>query len=102
MKGTHEQTLSSVGEKLLHKPGSLQKCGTNSDMVLYRAAKPQLVKFSQPVVTDMIDREQILLIGDGGQKKGVTDSVLIGQDLWKQLKRVTIPVFSGENKMYQN
>ena len=71
-------------------------------MVLYRAAKPQLVEFSQPVVTDMIGREQILSIGDGGQKKGVTDSALIGQDLWKQLRRVTIPVFSGENKMYQN
>ena len=47
-------------------------------------------------------REKILLFGDGGQKKGVTDSALIVQDLWKQLKRVIIPVFSGEKKMYQN
>ena len=41
----------------------------------------------------MIDREQILSISDGGQKIRVTDSALIGQDLWKQLKRVTILVF---------
>ena len=27
---------------------------------------------------------------------------MIGQDLWKQLKRVTIPVFSGDKKTYQN
>ena len=27
---------------------------------------------------------------------------LIGQDLWKQLKRVTIPVFSGDKRTYQN
>ena len=28
--------------------------------------------------------------------------MLIGQDLWKQLKRVTIPVFSGDKRTYQN
>ena len=31
-----------------------------------------------------------------------TDSSLIGLDLWKQLKRVTIPVFSGDKKSYQS
>ncbi|XP_065895432.1 uncharacterized protein [Dysidea avara] len=31
-----------------------------------------------------------------------TDPGLIGLDLWKQLKRVTIPVFSGDKKTYQN
>ena len=27
---------------------------------------------------------------------------LIGQDLWRQLKKVTIPVFSGDKRTYQN
>ena len=31
-----------------------------------------------------------------------TDSSLIGLDLWKQLNRVTIPVFSGDKKSYQS
>ena len=31
-----------------------------------------------------------------------TSNTLIGQDLWKQLKRVTIPVFSGDKRTYQN
>ena len=42
------------------------------------------------------------MIYDSGQRQNVTDSALISQDLWKQLKRVTIPVFSGEKKTYQN
>ena len=81
---------------------SLQKSDTKGHMELYGAVKPQSAEFSQPILTDMIDREQGLLVGDGGQKKRATDSALIGQDLWKQLKRVTIPVFSGEKKTYQN
>ena len=30
------------------------------------------------------------------------NSTLIGLDLWKQLKRVTIPVFTGDKKTYQS
>ena len=36
------------------------------------------------------------------QLQNVTGSALIGQDMWKQLKRVTIPVFSGDKSNYQN
>ena len=32
----------------------------------------------------------------------MADSALIGQDLWKQLKRVSIPVFSGDKRTYSN
>ena len=32
----------------------------------------------------------------------IASSTLIGQNLWKQLKRVTIPVFSGDKRTYQN
>ena len=31
----------------------------------------------------------------------MSDSTLIELDLWKKLKRVTIPVFSGNKKIYQ-
>ena len=31
-----------------------------------------------------------------------TDATLIRQDLWKQLKRVSVPVFTGDKKNYQN
>ena len=31
-----------------------------------------------------------------------SDSTIIGLDLWKQLKRVTIPVFTGDKKTYQS
>ena len=31
-----------------------------------------------------------------------SDSTLIGLDLWKQLKRVIIPVFTGDKKAYQS
>ena len=32
----------------------------------------------------------------------LSKSDLVGQDLWKQLKRVTIPTFSGDKRTYQN
>ena len=31
-----------------------------------------------------------------------SEPVAIGQDLWKQLRRVTIPVFSGDKRTYEN
>ena len=37
-----------------------------------------------------------------GNAPNQSDSTLIGQDLWKQSKRVSVPVFSGDKKMYQN
>ena len=39
-----------------------------------------------------------LSVSDNGQRIHPADSEIIGQDLWKQLKRVTIPVFSGDKK----
>ena len=38
------------------------------------------------------------------QHRWLSDSepVSIGQDLWKQLRRVTIPVFSGDKPTYKN
>ena len=41
------------------------------------------------------------ILGDN-QSNILNESDLIDQDLWKQLKRVTIPMFSGDKRMYQN
>ena len=41
------------------------------------------------------------ILGDN-QSNILNESDLIGQDLWKQLKRVTIPMFLGDKRMYQN
>ena len=32
----------------------------------------------------------------------VSNSTLIGQDMWKQLKRVSVPTFMGDKKKYQH
>ena len=60
----------------------------------------------QPAVFDqpssgMRNPEIKLFASDNGQRIHPVDE-MIGQDLWKQVKRVTIPVFSGDKKMYQN
>ena len=39
---------------------------------------------------------------ENNQSNAFNESDLIDQDLWKQLKRVTIPMFSGDKRMYQN
>ena len=102
VRSKYEQALSSDGDKILHQPESLQKSATEkSDIELHSVAKPYSVGFSKPAVVIMTDQEPALTIDDNGQRQIVTDSALIGQDLWKQLKRVTIPVFSGEKKIYQ-
>lgn len=36
------------------------------------------------------------------QDNVLNESSLIGHDLWRQLKRVTISVFSGDKRTYQN
>ena len=61
----------------------------------------------QPAVFDqpssgIRNSETRLFASDNGQRGHPVDSEMIGQDLWKQLKRVTIPVFSGDKKTYQN
>ena len=41
---------------------------------------------------------------EDGKKKEKTnwDKLELGQHMWKQLKRVSIPVFNGDNKSYQS
>ena len=40
--------------------------------------------------------------GSNHQSDVLSETDLIGQDLWKQLKRVSIPTLSGNKQMYQN
>ena len=104
VKSKDDQTFSSHREELLHQPEYILESATKyGDTQLY-AAEPQSVLYSQPAVVKISNEEPAvpLINSDNGQRKNVTDSALIGQDLWKQLKRVTIPVFSGDKKTYQN
>ena len=57
--------------------------------------------FDQPS-SGMRNSETRLFASDKGQRVHQVDSEMIGQDLWKQLKRVTIPVFSGDTRTYKN
>ncbi|KAK3732000.1 hypothetical protein QZH41_005502 [Actinostola sp. cb2023] len=47
-------------------------------------------------------RAKIEMPAQSPQNQASSSSKEIGQDLWKQLKRVSIPVFSGEKSTYQN
>ena len=40
--------------------------------------------------------------GSNHQSDVLSETDLIGQDLWKQLKRISIPTFSGNKQTYQN
>ena len=42
------------------------------------------------------------LMGNDAAIQSVPNTMLIGQDMWKQLKRVNVPIFSGDKKTYQN
>ena len=63
----------------------------------------QLATSRQPI-TDSGDRlfltEPSVLGND--QDNSLNESNLLGHDLWRQLKRVTIPSFSGDKRTYQN
>ena len=58
-----------------------------------------------PPVTSNSDQEVPPTVSSGysaDQSKFSIDSALIGLDMWKQHKRVTLPVFLGDKRMHQN
>ena len=57
--------------------------------------------FDQPS-SGMHNSETRLFASDKGERVHQVDSEMIDQDLWKQLKRITIPMFSGDKKTYKN
>ena len=57
---------------------------------------------NRPVLSDG-GQEHLLPVDRLSRENSVSsESELIGQDLWKQLQRVTIPTFSGDKQAYQN
>ena len=63
----------------------------------------QSASFDQPIANSgnvgLFSTEQSAV--ENGQSF-LNESGLIGHDLWRQLKRVSIPVFSGDKRTYQN
>ena len=86
---SHEQQNSARSKEVsVHQPIVSSRGNTTnvyqSATAFYRSANPN---------KSLLEENEI---------SNVTNPSLIGQDLWKQLKRVTIPVFSGDKKSYQN
>ena len=107
IKGKDDDSWSSLPvDSSLHQPVYSQKSATEKSHVQLRdVSESRLCDGEvQPAVfsSGIRNSETRLFASDNGQRGHPVDSEMIGQDLWKQLKRVTIPVFSGDKKTYQN
>ena len=109
-KGKDDDSWSSLPvDRSLHQPVNSQKSAIEKSYVQLRDAseshlydiEPQEAAFDQPS-SGILNSETRLSVSDNRLKVHSADSEMIGQDLWKQLKRVTIPIFSGDKKTYQN
>ena len=70
------------------------------------AIVPEYVVNRHSVVLDAANPENRslqsnLLVGNNAAASNVSNPTLIGQDMWKQLKRVSVPIFTGDKKAYQ-
>ena len=101
-----DDSLSSLPiDRSLHQPVNSQKSATEKSFGQLRDAsesclydiEPQAAAFDQPS-SGKCNSETRLFVSDNGPKVHSADSEMIGQDLWKQLKRVTIPIFSGDKR----
>ena len=103
--GDHDRNGSSLpAEKLLHQPEYCPEMATvksHASESYLSDREVQSALMNQPS-SGIRNPEVRLSVSDNGQRIHPVDSEMIGQDLWKQLKRVTIPVFSGDKKAYQN
>ena len=107
VKGKDDDSWSSLPvDSSLHQP--VYSATEKSHVQLRDVSESRLCDGKvQPAVFDqpssgIRNSETRLFASDNGQRGHPVDSEMIGQDLWKQLKRVTIPVFSGDKKTYQN
>ena len=101
VKGKDDDSWSSLPiDRSLHQPVYSQKSATEKShnfMQLHDVSESRLCDAEvQPAVYDqpssgMCNSETRLFASDNGQRGHPVDSEMIGQDLWKQLKRVTIP-----------
>ena len=99
--GDHDRSGSSLPvEKSLHQPEYCPERATVKShvSVIYLCdTEVHSALMNQPS-SGIRNPEVRLFVSDNGQRIHPTDSKIIGQDLWKQLKRVMIPVFSGDKK----
>lgn len=109
-KGKDDDSWSSLPvDRSLHQPVNSQKSAIEKSYMQLRDVseshlydiEPQEAAFDQPS-SGILNSETRLSVSDNRLKVHSADSEIIGQDLWKQLKRVTIPIFSGDKKKYQN
>ena len=66
---------------------------------------PQYAANHHPLVLDAVNPgilQTHSLMGNDAAIQSVPNTMLIGQDMWKQLKRVSVHIFSGDKKTYQN
>ena len=87
--------LSELNVKSVYQPDE------RTSKIRSKAARVELQSAENSGSQRLISAEQLVLENVRLQDD-LSDSELIGQDLWKQLKRVNIPVFSGDKKAYQN
>ena len=98
-----DSKLSKLSKKPAYQP---DKHGSGSHTVKVKISKQsqlQSASFNQPTTNSgngLFSTEQSVFGNDQGNS--LNELNLIGHDLWRQLKRVTIPMFSGDKKTYQN
>ena len=91
--GDHDRNGSSLpAEKSLHQPEYWATVKSHASESYLFDTEVQSALMNQPS-SGMRNPEVRLSVSDNGQRIHPVDSEMIGQDLWKQLKRVTIPVF---------
>ena len=99
--GDHDRNGSSLpAKKSLHQPEYCLERATVKSQVSESYlcdTEVQSALMNQP--SSGIRNPKIRLpVSDNGQRIHPADSEMIGQDLWKQLKRLTIPVYYRDKK----
>ena len=96
--GVSYSTLSSSNVEPVHQSEHLLDDGDTASV-----AVPQSVMREQPAGYSVSNRRSAVSVSTNvGHTQSVIESTLLGQDMWKQLKRVTIPEFTGDKRTYQN
>ena len=97
-----DSKLLKLSKKPAYQP---DEYGSGSHTVkIPRQSQLQPAGFGQPTANSgnvgLFSTEQSALENEQGSF--LNESDLSGHDLWRQLKRITIPVFSGDKRTYQN
>ena len=94
-------SLSKRYEKFLDKIQQKEAEIPLHQMEAEQSRKKEVLQHEQPA--QQKGHQELLSVSmTDNVSQYTSDSTLIGLDLWKQLKRVTIPVFTGDKKTYQS